>query len=151
MSRKTSNSQTAGPIGPAGQSGFTLIELMIVVAIIAILAMVALPQHNIYSGRAKIAAVLEELSGARPAIMVAQMQGQTYDLEDIGLSSTGSKNCGAITIDQQGRILCFGITGVGTGSLGLTVVRYQVNSDGTVSCHVTAPSIYGPKYCTHLD
>jgi len=51
--------------------GFTLIELMIVVAVIGILAIVAIPQYQIYTGRAQLSEAMEVGSKLEPAVAEA--------------------------------------------------------------------------------
>ena len=48
--------------------GFTLVELMIVVAIVGILAAIAVPQYQIYTGRAQLAEAIHISEGRRTAI-----------------------------------------------------------------------------------
>lgn len=48
--------------------GFTLIELMMVIAIVGILASIAIPQYQIYTGRAQLAEAIHLTEGRRTAI-----------------------------------------------------------------------------------
>src|SRR3974377_23292 len=53
------------------QRGFTLIELMIGIAIVAILAAIALPQYQIYTGRAQLTEAIQVAAKLKPAIAEA--------------------------------------------------------------------------------
>lgn len=60
----------SGPrrVGVAIAHGFTLIELMIVVAILGILSAVAIPQYQIYTGKAQLTEALHVSAGLKAAI-----------------------------------------------------------------------------------
>lgn len=82
------------------QQGFTLIELMIVVAIIAILAAIALPMYNDYVTRARVTAMLAEISGGKSGIEALRSEGPLPPLispEAVGLHST-TELCPRLTI-----------------------------------------------------
>jgi len=67
--------------------GFTLIELMIVVAIVGILASIAIPQYQIYTGKAQLAEAIGIVDGRRTSIAERIQNG--YDLATIDGDTTG--------------------------------------------------------------
>ena len=76
--------------------GFTLIEIMIVVSIISLLAAIAVPVYLNYVARSQVASVLAELNGARAPYELAvsgNLANNTFTIENMGLSSTGSQHC----------------------------------------------------------
>lgn len=76
--------------------GFTLIEIMIVVVIISVIAAIAVPVYLNYVARSQVASVLTELNGARAPYELAvsgNLANNTFTIENMGLSSTGSQHC----------------------------------------------------------
>ena len=67
--------------------GFTLIELMIVITILGILATIAIPQYQIYTGRAQLAEAIEIASKLEPA--VAEAIQNSIALASINGGATG--------------------------------------------------------------
>ena len=64
-----------------------MIELMIVVAIIGILASIAIPQYQIYSGKAQLAEAIGIVDGRRTSIAERIQTG--FDLSTIDGGTTG--------------------------------------------------------------
>ena len=76
--------------------GFTLIEIMIVVVIISVIAAIAVPVYLNYVARSQVASVLAELNGARASyelVVSGDLANNTFTIENMGLSSTGSQHC----------------------------------------------------------
>ena len=55
--------------------GFTLVELMVVVAILSILAAIAIPSYRNYTERARVTAMVAELSGGKAGVESLLMEG----------------------------------------------------------------------------
>lgn len=58
--------------------GFTLVELMIVVAIIGILSAIAIPQYQIYTGRAQLAEAITLTAGLKAAVTEVYASGTAF-------------------------------------------------------------------------
>jgi len=93
---------------PARARGFTLIELMVVVAIISVLAAIAIPNYRNYTARARVTAMLAELSGGKVGVESLLMEGHLGPVitpAEVGLNSP-TELCPTLTLTtyiQPGR------------------------------------------------
>ena len=151
------------------QLGFTLIELMIVVAIIGVLAAIAIPQYQIYTGKAQATRLIGELGELR---LTVEECIQTSRVE-IGLDSdecdpratasnliVGSSQVDVILPSNMGVAQ---ITNPLTVTTSITaIVSDQVNpklagkdiewirtSNGSWSCSSNIEAVYLPNSCSY--
>lgn len=151
------------------RSGFTLIEIMIVVAIISILVAIAIPQYQIYMGKAQATRLVNELGQLRLTVEECIQTGRT----DIGLRTgecdprasasnliVGGSQVGVVLPNNMGVAQ---ISNPLTLTTSITAtVSTQVNpklagkniewlrtSAGFWSCRSSIEPIYLPQSCTH--
>lgn len=151
------------------QLGFTLIELMIVVAIISILAAIAVPQYQIYTGKAQATRLVSELGELR---LTVEECIQTNRVE-IGLSSdecdprasvsnliVGGSQVGVVLPNNTGvaqitnpLILNTSITAIVSNQVNPKLsgkkVEWLRTSAGSWSCSSNIEEIYLPNSCSH--
>lgn len=151
------------------QSGFTLIEITIVVAIIGILSAIAIPQYQIYVGKAQATRLIGELGELRLSVESCLQTGIT----EIGLDTDecdprasasnlimGSSQVGVTLPNNMGvaqlsnpLTSTSSITAIVSNqvfpSLAGKKIEWLRTSEGSWDCSSNIESTYLPHSCSH--
>ncbi|WP_275691811.1 pilin [Psychrobacter glaciei] len=154
---------------PMTQSGFTLIEILIVVAIIGILAAIAIPQYQIYLGKAQATRVINEMGQLRLSVEECLQTGIT----NIGVGRNecdprasasnlivGGSQVGVVLPNNMGvaklsspLTLTTNIVGIISTQVTPTIagkkVQWLRSNDGSWNCSSNIAPVYLPTSCVH--
>lgn len=114
MRSKARRNRCAGG-APFSTAGFSLIEMMIVVAVLAVLAAIAIPNYQSHREKARITAMLSEISGGRVGVelLMLDITGTPInDPEAVGLHASTAL-CPTLRVDivpsaRRGQLFCRG-------------------------------------------
>lgn len=134
--------------------GFTLIELMVVAAIISILAAIAIPNYRNYVERARLTAMVAELSGGKAGVESLLMEGHLGPVitpAEVGLNSP-TELCPRLTLTTyirpgQRRVKMY--CGGESGAVELwysTTSGWSCNAIGMVKPYTWAPANCSPYF-----
>lgn len=142
----------------AGARGFTLIELMVVAAIISILAAIAIPNYRNYTERARITAMVAELSGGKAGVESLLMEGQLGPVitpEEVGLN-TPTELCRNVTLttymrpgQRRVKLSCVGRTGGEVELWYSSTTGWSCNAISMVKPYTWAPANCSPYFQAH--
>lgn len=131
--------------------GFTLVELMVVVAILSILAAIAIPSYRNYTERARVTAMVAELSGGKAGVESLLMEGPLGPVitpAEVGLNSP-TELCPKLTLTTyiqpgQRRVKMY------CGGKGTVAVELWYSSNGGWTCNAISmvnPYDWAPEGC----
>lgn len=135
--------------------GFTMIELMVVAAIISILAAIAIPNYRNYIDRARVTAMLAELSGGKAGVESLLMEGTLGPVitpAEVGLNSP-TELCPTLTLttyikpgQRRVKMYCASHKGAEVELWYSTTDGWSCNALSAVRPHTWAPANCSPYF-----
>ncbi|HDS0947580.1 TPA: pilin [Stenotrophomonas maltophilia] len=138
MRSKARRNRCAGG-APSRTAGFSLVEMMIVVAVLAVLAAIAIPNYQSHREKARITAMVSEISGGRVGLellMLSATGTPIIDPQAVGLHASTSL-CPTVRVNivpssRKGFLVCEGdffnsvdLTYLPDGTWDCIVVTYR--------------------------